>query len=480
MHRQIVKKIKGLSPAVKASIAFFAASLVSKGLSFITTPIFTRILTDAEYGSISVFFSYLTLIGTVAMFCLNYGVFNNGMLDFPDDRNKYTTSLLILSNIITTAVLVLFLCFKDYLIDYTGIDFNCWLLMFGVFYTQPAFNFWLARQRYEYKYKLSTIATISSTIIPTVIAILAIRLSTNHVYARLFGSELTLIIFYVGFYIYNVKQSGLNNISKYWKYAFTFNLTVIPHYLSIYVLTSSDRIMIDRIIGSEHAAYYSVAYAIGAVVAIMWTAINSSLIPFTYENCKIENYKVIKNVSNIILTVYGAFCFVIMLFAPEFIAIMAPSSYKLGVYAIPPVIVGTYLQAHYSLFVNLLYYAKKPKYAMFASLTSAILNIILNAWLIPIFGIVAAGFTTLFSYLVQAVIDYFGLRKSRMNNVYDIKYIVLITVFVMVGMTSAFLYSNSGIFLIMRVVIFVALLVAIFMKRNIIINAVKTMKKSGE
>ena len=66
----LLDKKKNIPAGVKASIAFFIASLISNGISYITTPIFTRLLTSAEYGQVSVYFTCFQIFGTVAMFAL--------------------------------------------------------------------------------------------------------------------------------------------------------------------------------------------------------------------------------------------------------------------------------------------------------------------------------------------------------------------------------------------------------------------------
>ena len=68
----IIKKIGSFPKGVKASIAFFLSSLVTKGIAFITTPIFTRLLTAEEFGQVSLYYTWYKLFGIIAMFCLCY------------------------------------------------------------------------------------------------------------------------------------------------------------------------------------------------------------------------------------------------------------------------------------------------------------------------------------------------------------------------------------------------------------------------
>ena len=54
--------------------------------------------------------------------------------------------------------------------------------------------------------------------------------------------------------------------------------------MSMYVLASSDRIMITKMVSSSATAIYSVAYTIASVINIVWQSIEASLSPWIYEN----------------------------------------------------------------------------------------------------------------------------------------------------------------------------------------------------
>ena len=56
--RRITDKFKNASPAAKASMALLFANLVLKGLSLVSGPIFTRIMTTEQYGIVSTFQSW--------------------------------------------------------------------------------------------------------------------------------------------------------------------------------------------------------------------------------------------------------------------------------------------------------------------------------------------------------------------------------------------------------------------------------------
>lgn len=462
-----LSKIKNLPEGVKASFAYFFASVITSAIAYITTPIYTRLLSAEIFGQASVFFTWLQIFGIVAMFSFHAGVFNNGMLQYSGERDGYSFSMLVLSNIITLVFFSGLLFLYPLINDTLNIDFPLLAVMFLVFITQPAYNFWISRQRYEYKYKLTVVVTIFATVFSSTVAIICILLSKNKLYARVFGAEIPLIFIYIIFYIYTVINGKKKFKFYYWKEAFLFNLPLIPHYLSTYLLGSSDKIMISILAGNAQAAYYSVAHTIAMVVTIIWSAANASLVPFTHEKCMEKDYNAISRTTLPILTVFAVVCLMIILLAPELLYFMASSEYQQAVYVIPPIIGGVFFQVQYYMYANILYYKKKTVYVMIASLSSAALNIVLNYLFIPQYGYIAAGYTTIVSYGLQAMIDYIAMRKVMKNSIYNMKYVVSLTmVLVLIAIIANVTYNT---FIIRYIILVCITIVMVVFRKRIIV-----------
>lgn len=470
----LLRKIKNLPAGVKASVAFFFANVITSGIAYIVTPIYTRLLSAEEYGKTSVFLTWVQIFGIIAMFCLNYGVFNNGMLDYKDKRDDFSFSMLILSNIITIIFSIIILALYPLIKEFIDMDISLIILMCMLFLFQPAYNFWLAKQRYELKYKSTVLWVVVCALASPLIAVVSILLfDSNRLYARIFGAELTLIFIYILFYFYLGYKNKFKINIFYWKAAVLFNLPLIPHYLSTYLLGNSNKLMISHLVGDTAAAYYSVAHSVSIVATIVWNAANSSLIPFTYENCQKKNYKAISAVTMPILTAFAAICVMVIMMAPEVIAVMATADYREAIYVIPPLVGGVFFQIHYFIYANVVYYFKKPKYVMFASITTVVVNLVLNYFLITAFGYIAAGYTTLICYLLQAAIDYLAMKKVAKTDVYDMKYIgILSLAVVIIALLSNLLYGS----IIIRYAIIAVLCVICFIFRKKIIEMFKNMK----
>lgn len=461
---------------IKASFALFVMSVIEKGLLFITSPIYTRMLSQSEYGQVAVFLTWHGMLGVITMFCLSSGVFNNGMMDYEQDRDGYSFSMLILSNIITLVCgIILFLTYP-YIQPILGVDIPLLGLMFFIFFTQPAFNFWMSRQRFEYKYKAMSVIVIMSAILSSVSAIALIQYWPGHgVYARLFGGFSIFIIVYCFFYVYIAFKAKWRLNINYWKGALLFNLPLIPHYLSGHILNNSNRIIIASLVGNAAAAKYSLAYTIGLAVTIVWSSINSSLIPYTYEKCRNRDFVSLASTTNAIVLLYSIACGILILFAPEMLMIMAPSSYAECVYIIPPIVGGVFFMSMYFIFANVIYYYKRPKYVMYASVTSAVLNIGLNYILIPQYGYFAAGYTTLACFILQSVLDYYAMRKVTGISIYNIRFLLMLGICVLcVSLLSSFLYYND----FMRYALIAALCIALCIFRKKVMSVILKLRVS--
>ncbi len=459
---------------VKASVALFIASVVNRGIAYITTPLYTRLLSPEQYGQVSIYLTWFQVFGIIAMFCLSYGVFNNGMVDYPDKRNEYSFSMLILSNIISVCFSGILLCLYPLIERWVGLDLPFIILMCVMFLVQPAYNFWSAKQRYELKYKWNFLWSVVLAVLSPLVALFLLWFGAGDpLYSRIFGAEVTLIVLYILFYIYLAVQAKCKVKVKYWKAALLFNIPLIPHYLSTYLLGSSNKLIISNIEGDEATAYYSVAYAVAAVVTIIWSAVNSSLIPYTYECCQKKKYGSISRVTLPILTLFAVACGFVIMLAPEVVAVMATADYMEAIYVIPPTIGGVFFQVQYYVYANIVYYYKKPKFVMIASVVATLLNIVLNYIFISLFGYLAAGYVTLVCYLVQASIDYFAMRKVVGESVYNMRYIGLLSLIVtVVALFSNFLYDHR----IIRYLILAAIIVGAVLARKKIIAAVKQMR----
>ena len=466
---------RGMSVQVKASMAFMIVNFMQKGISFLTAPIFTRLLTTEEYGVITIYLSWVDVIGIFAMFGLYNNVYCRGILEFKEDKKNFTFSLLSLANVITLAVFAIVWITNKYVFHFLNVPDILILFMFFSFLFEPAFEFWKTDQRFAYKYKMLCFFMILVMVCAPALSEAGIFLfPKNKVAARIIGANVVTLVLGMGCYVSELCKSDRKPKVAYWKYAVLYNLPLIPYFLSSYVLSSSDRLMIGYFCGEDKAGIYGIAYTMSAVVNIVWNSINATLVPTIYQRCDDGRRSTLSRLIVPIIAGYGGVCILIMLLSPEIIRFLAPSSYGEGMYIIPVIVGGVFYMSIFSIFSNIIYYEKKPKYVMGAGVAAAVANFILNLIFIPLCGYFAAGYTTLASYLLQVVWSYIAVKKVTGESVYDMKKLGVIGLIVLImSIGSPLLYSYTWI----RWGLLIVILAVIWMKRDLLIGGLFGEKK---
>ena len=476
----IRNKYSDLSLPVKASFWFTVCNVINKGIALLATPIFTRILTTEQYGDFTVFQSWYGIMIIFSSCNLFIGVYGKGLVEFEDDRDKFTSSLLGLTTLITIFTILIYILNIEFWTEFFTLSPIVMLAMFVELLTMPAFEFWATRQRFEYKYKYLVLISLGMSIMSIVISIIAV-ISTNYkLEARVYSDVLVKAIIGVSLATIIALRGKKLFDKKYWIYALAFNIPLIPHFLSTMILNQSDRIMIKNMVDSSSAAMYGIAYTIGTVVLLVTNAINNSFIPYTYEALKDKNYIGIKKNANTLIMIVVAMVGISMIFAPEIIYVFAGKKYYDAIGVIPPVAVSVFLIFVYSLFSNIEYYYKKTKYIALASVICAIVNIILNYILIPLFGYYAAGYTTLVCYVLYALTHFLFSKKVLKENgievrdVFEVKKYVIATIIMLIVMLVMVILYNH---VVIRYSLLVIFLIICCIKKKFIMKKFKEIKR---
>ena len=401
--RKAYKRYRELPDPVKASMWFMAASIVSKGISMFTTPIFTRLLTTEQYGIYSIYQSWYSIIAVFATLNLGGGVYNNGLIRFGADRARMSSSLLGLSTTVTLLLLALYMCAADFWNDVFGMPAPFMVAIFLEALFVPAYTFWSIEERFDYRYRNLVLCTLLIAFAGPALGVVGI-ISTDvyKVEARVFSFVFVQAAVGLVFYVRNFWRGRMFFSRRYWVFALRFNLPLIPHYLSNMLLGQSDRIMIARMIGSGQAAIYSVAYTVSTMMQLVTGAINSSYIPFTYKAIKENRLYRIKGSATLLLAIVAMGCIAAMALGPEIIFLFASTDYYEARWVVPPVSASVFFTFVYPLFGNIEFYYEKTKMVMAATTTAAAVNLVLNYFAIQMFGYIAAAYTTLLCYMLLA------------------------------------------------------------------------------
>lgn len=475
--KKILNKYKSLSSPIKASLWFLICSFLQKGIQFISTPIFTRIMSTSEYGEYNVFISWESIISIIISLNIFYGVYNQGLVKYEDDRKKYSSSMQGLLFVLVVIWTSIYLLFSDIINRLLLLSTEQIVMMIILIWLSGVFQFWASEEKVEYKYKKLVIITLCASVLNPIVSIVFMILLSNNVLGRIAGNVIVAVVLYTWMFFFQVKKGKKFFDKKYWKHALMFSIPLIPHYVSQTVLNSSDRIMIEKMVNSSTAGIYSLAYSISLIMTLFNNSLMQTISPWIYKKIKNERISEISSVAYITLIIIACVNIALIAFAPEAVAIFAPQEYSEAIWIIPPVAMSVFFMYAYDLFAKFEFYFEKTQLIALATIIGAILNIVLNYFFIKLFGYIAAGYTTLICYVLYAFFHYIFMRKvcnEKCNNIqpYDTKIIMLITlVFLGVGFFLLFLYNHTFIRYVLIFIMFV--IVCIF--RNKIFASIKNL-----
>lgn len=481
LWEKLLNKYKNVPLPIKASVWFTICSILQKCISLFTVPIFTRILTPSQYGIFNVYQSWMAIIIIFATLNLQYGVFNNAMIKFEDDRDTYISSMQGLTTILTTAIFIIYLVAHNFWNSLFQLPTVLMVCMFAEIITVPALGFWSGKQRFDYKYKVLVLITLAMSLATPILGLIAVMSTENKGVSRILSAAFVNVIVCSVIYIYDAIKGKKFYVKKYWKYALGFNIPLIPYYLSQMIFNQSDRLMINYMCGTDKAGIYSVAYSLAMILTFVINAINSSFEPWLYRKLKEKRYSEIGKIADWLSVMIACMLLLLIAFAPEVIRLMASKEYYEAIWVVPPVAASLFFLFQSQLSINVEFYFEEKTFLVRASLLAAVINIILNYIFIKIFGYIVAGYTTLFSYIIFSVHNYHYMKKvckihidkTKEVKIYNVKFLSVLSIgFVAASMMLTLLYK----LIIIRYILLAIALIIIFIKRDYIISKLKIIR----
>lgn len=479
MFKKLLDKYRATPIQAKVVFWFTAVGFLQKGISILTTPIFTRILTTQQYGMFSVYTAWSDILVIIITLNLHMSVINNAFMKTGKTKEHIVSSFQGLSVVTALFWVAVYAVFQNQLSDIIGLpDIVIWAMLISFIFT-PSYNYWLIYKRYQYDYKSLVIISVIIALLTPIVGLIAIFVAEPAYKgeARIIGKILLLTVVGIIFCIVNWKKDKTFFDRDLWKYALVFNLPLIPHFLSETILNQSDRIMINSFYSTAEAGIYSIAYAAASLVMIFSSAINMSMVPWQYEQIKKEKYSRMASITYYVLFGMEVIISAMIIVAPEIIVVLAGKEYGEAVYLIPTLAASVFFNYLYQTLARVEMYYGKRIYTVIGTFVATIINIILNYILIPRIGYIAAGYTTLFAHIVLCLMHYIFYRKvckDHIGNVhvYSEKMLLLFSALILtVAAVMTVLYKYFMIRIIL--IILSAALIIVFRKK--IMNIIRSI-----
>lgn len=408
-----------ISRDVKAGIWYTVGNFVNSGIAFISTPIFSRLLSKEEYGQFNNFTAWISLLCVITSLNL-YTSISRAYYDYEDDFDAYMSTISWISVVFFGVCYLVVLCLGDLAESLFGMNSREINMLFLYLMFAPAIQFFMTQQRVQGKYKAVIFVNIGSTLFSLGLSVVAVLTFQDKVWGRIVGYVLPVVI--VNLVIYGFFFSkGRKFIRERAKYALIISIPMIPHNLSSSVLNNSDRLVIKQYCGDTELAVYSFAYNCALAASILNTSINQANAPWLYRKLKDNDTEPIAAHGKKMLLLFLVIVLGGMLLTPELVYILGSEKYADSISLMPIVLLGYCFQFLYTYYVHLEIYCKKTITISMGTLCAAGINIVLNFICVPRFGYWAAAVTTLVSYIMLWLSHYFITRRLPYKDIYDHK-----------------------------------------------------------
>lgn len=442
-----------------ASLWFAGALYFNSALLLLATPVFTRLLTPAEYGTVVLYTSLSTILGIFATLSLSSGVYNIAQIELEAELPQYTSSMLALSTLATLVTLGVFLLAGQFYPYLLGLPPHLLALMFITFVFNAAFLFWQSQQRFNYRYKAVVVVGVLGSLLGVGMAIYFTRaLADYRVESRIFFAALPNLAVGAWLYISLIRRGGVFYSARYWKFALAMGMPLLPHYLAQAFVLQFDRFTIEAALGKSSVGVYGLAAAVSSALVLLTTAINTTWVPWMLKKLHDHRAQDIVRRSTDLMAVTAAIAAGLSLLSPEIVHFLAPPSYGVAAAVIPLLLVAGHVQFIQSILLNLEFRHKRVYFITAVSIFAAAVNIGLNLTLVSRYGVQAAAATLLATQVAQCLVYYLVSRWRQDVRVLSARYATASSV--IVGL-AALLSIHSADNILERVSVMALILLAL-------------------
>lgn len=392
---------------IRNAIIYLGSSVANKAAPFLLLPLITRFLTPAEFGALSMFLVVNGLFFAV----IGMGIHTN------ISKNFFAVSRNELAVLIGNMLFILFVVSLVILAGCLGLAVTV-----DELFSMPA-ELWLAFPVLSFMMMVNTINLtllrnegrayvyagfeVFNTFLSLAVTVVLLVVFDFGWYSQVIGLLVANAVFFLVaiWYIWRRHYLKFTLRRDVIKSILQLSLPLIPHVLGGVVIAVSDRIFIERMVGLEAVALYSIGYSFGMVVGLFTDAFVKAWTPWFFKVLQNPTDSVRREV---VRYTYGYFLGVFALagliafFAIVLLPYVVHDSFLGASDYIFWVSMGCAAQGIYKIFFPYLVHINKTSFLAVSTVFSACLNLILNYFFILKFGAIGAAYSTLLSYVLSA------------------------------------------------------------------------------
>ena len=391
-------------------------TIFSKGISFLSIPIFTRIFLPYEFGELEI----LLIIGAVYYSILNIGLdsslsffyISNDSFSSKDDVLKNIFQITVTWGLISSSFFILVCLFF-----YKNFELNSIILVITIFFLEFLSSNFLNVFRLEgesRKYIIYQTFQQSSGVILSLIFIFFIEKNIIYIlYGRLISILITALI--LAYKKLNFKELVYYDLNKI-KIILMFGLPLIPNSLISVIFNYTDRVFISNLLGETDLGIYSVGSKFANLNLLVTSAFSLTILPLILKSLKENDLDFI----NYIRDNYFKYSEMIVIFIASTSSLIIPmifgADFKDSYLIISSYSLYLYYYSAYIMVSLGIWKFKKTKMTLYTTIMSFLLNFIFSYFLILFFGNIGASFGTLLATTFWLILNAFLSEKLFRTN----------------------------------------------------------------
>ncbi len=391
--------------------------MLQRFMGLLLLPFFTRVLTPEDYGAVAL----ISLLGVAMSGLFTLGTGNSmGILYFREKDHArrptiiWSNTLLMATNSLAWYGVIFFaaptlsgLMFQsDRYADLIRLS-----LLGTVFMTIA--DPWLAYLRMEEKAKRYVALTLISSLLTIGLSIWFVLVQRIGVTGVILAGTLAQGIMMLINWTAMARQLHFKIDASLFRPLVRIGFPSIFGLFAFLLIDYADRQMIERMVSLNALGIYSVGYTFGMVMMVAVGAFASAWPPFfmSYIQKRDEARTVFARVMTYYLIGFGGLVVLFFYIAKPVVSLMTAPVFHEAFMVVGLVAASYMLKGCYLIVLPGIYYAEKLHWQSVVDWVAAIVNIAMNLWLIPIYGIVGAAVATFISYLVLTVLAWVVARK---------------------------------------------------------------------
>lgn len=400
------RKVTTLS---RQSAIYGLGTFLNQGLGFFLIPVYTRFLSTAEYGingSVTAVLGVLSIAMTMGLEAAIARFYYD--LDTEPARRHYFGSVWVFLVAFGLAVTLLLDLLGPWLFDlaFQDVPFRpygrlaLWSTYIGLSAVLPTVMFRVREQ--------------ARTFVAFSVSQFALRIGLNIVTVVYLGQGVVGIfvsmlianlVFAIPFTWITWKGISLSFDRPQVRASLAYSLPFVPQRLSNWALNLSDRILLENFVSLSALGIYSLGYRFGLMLAALLDAVNLAWAPFYFKTAMEEGGRVV--LARMVTYYVFALTFLTLgtvLLSREILVLVADRKFWPAAQVVPPVALAYGCHGLYLAMVAGPSFAKKTARIPLYTGLAALVNIGLNLLFIPRYGVMAAAWSTLLSFLLRAIL----------------------------------------------------------------------------